>query len=206
MARNITRIKKTIYLACEGGDVGTEANYITKLCDLYGCSYVFIYPKSADPETLVTKAIEFSNNNRGLGKKAELWVVFDDDEHEKVITAFRKKEDFNANLKLGYTPVNIAFNAPTVETWALLCCAAKTIPNTKKDCQSQLHEKMPSYIHKPRSNQKSCRPYFDVKTMEKGYNFALQRAKNWQLSGVDIPEYDISPFAGIYKLVESIKK
>lgn len=206
MARDVSRIKKTIYLACEGGDIGTEASYITNICNLYDCSYVFVYKKSADPETLAARAIDFSERNRWLSKKSELWVIFDNDDHDKVKVAYKKIDDFNKSLKRGCTPINIAFNAPTIETWGLLCCRVKSIPNTKKECQSLLHEKMPSYIYKTRSNEKACKPYFDMKQMEEGCSYALQRAKNWQQSAIYSQEYDISPFAGIYKLVEHIKQ
>lgn len=205
MARTNKRIKKkkTIYLACEGGDVGTEARYIIALCEKYNCTYIPISKQSLDPKTLAQTAIDFVNRTTKLSP-SEVWIVFDNDEPLKVKEAFNLIKNHNNNLKRGSVHISIAFNAPSVEVWGLLCCGVKKIPETKEKCQSDLHACMPKYIHKKRSNM-SAAPRFDFDITEQGCDAAIKIAQAWETSIVDQEEYSVSPYAGIFKLVKSIK-
>ena len=204
MVRNCTRIKKRIYLACEGGDVGTEGRYIYSLCQTYSCMLLYIRKDSLDPKSLADAAIDFAHRNAGLPKKSEIWIVFDNDFPEKARQAFELVKRYNNSRKRGEAFINIAFNSPVVETWGLLSCGLKNIPDTKERCQSELHRQMPKYIHQRRSNT-SSRPEFDFTMMEAGYSSALKQAQAWHSSLVDQEEYSVTPYAGIFKLVKSIK-
>ena len=200
--------KKVIYLACEGGTGSTEATYIKKLCEKYDCSMVWIYKKSEpNPVVLAEYAIEFSGKQEKRGK-AEIWIVFDNDLPNNVQQAYQNVTNYNNSLikkKKNFMPVNIAFNSPSVETFGLLCCKQTKISTNKKVNQSKLRHLMPKYSHDKTPNEG---PYFDFYTVESGYDFAIKRAKNWQVSlyDTDTPEHKANPFAGIYKLTESIKE
>lgn len=198
--------KKTIYLACEGGDCGTEATYIKQLCKKYNCTIVWFYKKSdTDPLSLAQYAIEFSKKQETYGK-SELWIVFDNDKPVKVRQAYTKVQAFNHSvqgLKKKYMPVNIAFNAPSIETFGLLCCGITKISTSAKTNQSKLRAPtMPGYSHEKTPHEG---PYFDFTTMENGYNNAMKQAKQWAISFCEEPECTATVFAGIYKLTESIK-
>jgi hypothetical protein len=192
--------KKVIYLTCEGGTSGTEGAYIRQLCDKHNCSYVFIYKGSADPFTLARNAIDFSKKNpKRLGDNFEIWIVFDNDEPVKVKTAFDKVAEYNSALKKNYMPINIAFNSPCVEIWGLLCCGERPKQTSVVVIQSLLNTKMPMYHH-------TKTPRFDFDMMESGYANALDIAIAWNVSLGDAPEHSAHLFAGIYKLVKSIKE
>ena len=198
--------EKTIYLACEGGDCGTEATYIKQLCQKYNCTIVWIYKKSdTDPLILAQYAIEFSRRQEA-DKNSELWIVFDNDKPNKVRQAYTMINRYNHNinrLKKRYMPVNIAFNAPSIETFGLLCCGITKISTNAKTNQKNLRSPtMPGYCHEKTPH---AGPYFDFTTMEKGFNMAVKQAKQWAVSFCEEPEYTATVFAGIYKLAESIK-
>jgi len=190
--------KKVIYLACEGGTTGTEGTYIKQLCDKYNCFYIPIYKGSADPETLANAAIHFSKQGEPKNKKSEIWIVFDNDFPEKVKNAFNKVSEYNKTKKTNYMAVNIAFNAPSIETFGLLCCGITDISQNAATNQSKLKAHMKDYDH-------SRSAKFDFDVMENGYDNAISRAKDWTNSLAGSPEYFAPQFAGIYKLAESIK-
>lgn len=190
--------KKIIYLACEGGTTGTEGAYIKQLCAAYNCTVISIYKGSADPLTLAVTAIRFVSDGPALPEKSEVWVVFDNDVPKKVKDAFDKISAYMANRNPDAPEINIAFNAPSIETWGLLCCDQKVTEDSKVN-QGKLNNCMPKYHH-------TKNPRFDFDVMESGYAAALQKAKDWQKSAGDSPEYTCHFFAGIYKLVESIKE
>lgn len=190
--------KKIIYLACEGGTTGTEGVYIKQLCSAYNCTLISMYKGSADPLTLACAAIEFIDRDPDLPEMAEVWVVFDNDEPRKVRDAYRKIECYNTVQGPNSPKINIAFNAPSIETWGLLCCAQKVAEDAKVN-QAKLHACMNRYEH-------SRDPHFDFDTMESGYETGLKKAVAWQVSACDTPEYECALFAGIYKLVKSIKE
>lgn len=196
--------KKTIHLACEGGAGGTEGRYIQDLCNKYNCLLLpnTIYKGSADPLTLAESAISFSERTKvAPSEKIEIWVVFDNDEPQKVKQAFHKINEYNSHLPARRIGINIALNLPVTETWGLLCCGAKKIPGIKSEIYSELKKHMKKYDH-------SRNPFFDFEKMELGYNDALILAEAWQrsLSDSGTPEYEASSFAGIYKIVKSIKE
>lgn len=191
--------KKIIYLACEGGYVGTEGTYIKQLCDKYNCTVLHIYKGSADPVTLANTAIEFSKRNpKRSGENFEVWVVFDNDEPKAVKAAFARVDGYNRFLFKNCIPVRIAFNAPCVEIWGLLCCDVKPKQTSVAVLQGLLKSKMPAYHHERH-------PRFDFEMMEVGYSGALTTAQSWQISLSGAPEHTAHMFAGIYKLIESIK-
>jgi hypothetical protein len=134
-----------------------------------------------------------------LSKSSEIWIVFDNDDMLKVKTAFTIVSAYNKSLKRKYTPIRIAYNAPTFETWGLLCCGATNISENRNTNKSELRKRMPTYNH-----QKS--PRFDFDIIEAGYAEALKRAASWKLSLGNAPEYTATVFAGIYKLAWSIKE
>lgn len=196
--------KRVIYLACEGGSCGTEGKYIRQLCDAYDCSLVLIYPKPLnDPLNLVKFAIGFSSAQKAH-PNSHLWVIFDNDKPERVKQAFEEAKRYNDSLKsTKYLNVNIAFNAPSIETFGLLCCGITKISTNAKTNQQQLcHPTMPNYSHK---KSPKTSPHFDFNTMESGYDFAITQAKQWEHSLNGDPEYTAHIFAGIYKLTEQIK-
>lgn len=196
--------KKTIYLACEGGDCGTEAKYIKQLCEKYNCTIVWVYKKSdTDPLSLAEYAIHFSKKQE-MNAKSELWIVFDNDNPKKVRQAYEKVKTYNNSIQnKKYLLVNIAFNAPSIETFGLLCCGITKISTSAKTNQSRLKAPtMPGYSHEKTPHEG---PYFDFDTMEKGYNDAVKHAKQWAVSIWGEPEFISNIFAGIYKLTESIK-
>jgi len=198
--------KKVIYLACEGGSIGSEGDYIKNLCNKYNCTLMAqsIYKGSADPLTLAEAAVEFCKRDSDLD--GEVWIIFDNDEQDqtKVKQAFGMVSQYNSqynNIKgANFARVNIAFNSPSIETFALLCCSAK-ISEKRATNQStlKLKDNMPKYHH-----EKS--PQFDFDKMEKGYASAVATAKSWEVSLAGEPEYTSALFAGIYKLTESIKE
>ena len=189
--------KKVIYLACEGGTTGTEGTYIKQLCAAYNCTMIPMYKGSADPLTLAVAAIRFVSGGPELPEKSEVWVVFDNDDPKKVKAAFKHIDAYNAGREPGAPKIWIAFNAPSIETWGLLCCGQKISADPKVN-QAKLNTCMPKYHH-------TKNPRFDFDMMELGYDDALQRAKDWQKSAGDSPEYTCHFFAGIYKLAEHIK-
>lgn len=189
--------KKVIYLACEGGTTGTEGSYIKQLCLKYNCKLIPMYKGSADPFTLAVAAINFVSKDSALPENAEVWIVFDNDVPKKVKDAFEKIEEYMAKRSSDAPEINIAFNAPSIETWGLLCCNQKLVADPKVN-QGKLNNCMPGYHH-------SKNPRFDFDMMESGYDDALKRAKAWKQSAGDSSEYTCLFFAGIYKLVESIK-
>lgn len=197
--------KRVIYLACEGGSSGTEGKYIRQLCDAYDCSLVWIYPKPLnDPLNLVKVAIDFSSAQKAH-PNSHLWVIFDNDKPERVKQAFEEAKRYNNSLKsTKYLNVNIAFNAPSIETFGLLCCGITKISSKAKTNQQALNDPvMLNYSHKktPKTG-----PYFDFATMEQGYSFAVGKAKSWEVSLNGDPEYTAHIYAGIYKLTEIIKR
>lgn len=194
--------KKVIYLACEGGSTGTEGSYIRDLCAKYNCTLVSntIYKGSADPVTLANAAVDFSSKNQKRpGDNFEIWIVFDNDNQKAAKAAFAIVDGYNRNLKKNCVPVNIAFNAPCIEVWGLLCCGKRPKYSTAAVMQGLLKNEMPAYHH-----EKS--PRFDFEKMEAGVDTALKIAGAWQISLANSPEYSASLFSGIYKLVESIRK
>ncbi|MDR2268818.1 MAG: RloB family protein [Rickettsiales bacterium] len=192
--------KKIIYLACEGGASGTEWTYIKQLCDKYNCFIVPMDKRSPDPETLADIAMEYSRRSpTWRGKKSEIWIVFDNDAPAKVLAAFTKIDQYNHIKKSNCLSISIAFNAPTIETFGLLCCRVFKISGNARRNQTKLHISMPKYEH-------TKNPQFDFDMMESGYATAVHYAMNWQNSLAGAPEYTACPFAGIYKLTESIKK
>lgn len=198
--------KRVIYLACEGGSSGTEGKYIRQLCDHYNCSIVWVYPKPLnDPLQLVQTAIKFSKLQEAR-PNSHLWVIFDNDIPDRVHMAFEAAEQYNNSLKNNstkYLNINIAFNAPSIETFGLLCCGITKISTNAKTNQQQLcHPTMPNYSHK---KSPKTSPHFDFNTMESGYDFAITQAKQWEHSLNGDPEYTAHIFAGIYKLTEQIK-
>ena len=188
---------KIIYLACEGGTTGTEGTYIRQLCSRYNCKSIPIYKGSADPVTLADAAIEFIDRDPDMPDNAEIWVVFDNDIPKKVKEAFEKIDAYNVRKLPSAPQINIAFNAPSIETWGLLCCNQKISPDPKVN-QAKLNTCMKKYNH-------ARNPRFDFDTMELGYDAALKKAKDWKCSANGSPEYTCSLFAGIHRLAESIK-
>lgn len=188
---------KIIYLACEGGTTGTEGTYIRQLCSAYNCKLIPMYKGSADPLTLAVAAIKFISKDTDLPENSEVWVVFDNDAPKKVKEAFEKIEVHNAAQTNDSLKINIAFNAPSIETWGLLCCNQRVSEDSKVN-QAKLNNCMNKYHH-------TKNPRFDFDAMESGYDSGLQKAKAWKQSAGDSPEYTCGLFAGIYKLVEKIK-
>ena len=191
--------KKTIYLACEGGDVGTEGTYISQLCKKYGCALIWVYNKSADPLTLANMSVDFSKRNTNLRKNDEMWVVFDNDDPAKVKEAFAAVVRHNRTKKKNCKEIGIAFNAPSAETFALLCCGVKNISENRTSNQTALSKRMKNYDH-------AKSPRFDFDMMENGYPSAVSQAENWKNTYKNNREYEAPKFAGICKLAESIKK
>lgn len=188
---------KIIYLACEGGTTGTEGTYIRQLCSKYNCKLIPMYKGSADPLTLALAAIDFIGKDTDLPENSEVWVVFDNDAPKKVKEAFEKIDAHNAAHTNDILKINIAFNAPSIETWGLLCCNQKVHEDVKVN-QAKLNTCMPKYHH-------AKNPRFDFGVIESGDVVGLQKAKAWKHSAGDSPEYACTLFAGIYKLVEKIK-
>ena len=194
--------KKIIYLACEGGSAGAEGTYVKDLCDKYGCTRIPISKDHKDPVTLAAIAIDFSRNNpRRNGKFevwSEIWIVFDNDAPLEVKKAFNAVATYNKTKKPKCMDVNIAYNAPTIETFGLLCCGITKISVDRAKNQSKLRDCMNGYDH-------DASPRFDFDQMERGYADAASHAKNWAITFKHEPEYRASKFAGIYRLAENIK-
>lgn len=192
--------KKVIYLACEGGSTGTEGTYIKDLCNKYNCALLSIYKGSVDPVKLANIAVDFASRTPKRPKENfEIWIVFDNDDPKAVKAAFARVDGYNRMPPKNCVPVNIAFNAPCVEVWGLLCCGEKPKQTSTAVMQSALSVKMPAYHHK-----KS--PRFDFDRTEAGCTDALALARSWNLSLAGAAEHTAHLYAGIYKLVESIKE
>lgn len=158
-----------------------------------------IYKGSADPVTLANATVDFAKKTpKRPGENFEIWVVFDNDDPIAVKEAFRIIEEYNKFLRKNCVPINIAFNAPCIETWGLLCCGVRPNSENSAVLQKNLSLQMSSYNHQRY-------PRFDFNKMEEGYEGAVKIAIAWQQSLAGIPEYTATIFAGIYKLVESIK-
>ena len=192
--------KKTIYLATEGAN-GTERFYIKHLCQKYGCALQPIpglSPDEADPVKLVNAAIKFSKTGKKNTHQFEIWVMFDNDNHAKVVEAFNIVDKYNKRVSPRSLEINMALNSPLVEVWGLLCCGYdKKIPLSGDRCKSELKHIMPRYDHEHSKE-------FVYSVMDNGLKSALERAQHMELSAGECEQYDISPQAGIYKLVASI--
>lgn len=152
--------------------------------------------KNPNPVKLVNASIDFYKENF-LGKNQknrenrEIWIIFDHDGREnEVKQAIDNLQNSNFCHK-----INIAFNKPCIEIWPLLHNFIDNV-STQRDAQSKLKNIMPSFNH-----DRTAR--FDLKKMP-NYNYAVEKAKAWQLSLNTEPEYNASKFAGIYKITEKI--
>ena len=196
------QIKKFLHLFLEG-EV-TEPRYIKDLCGgVVHCHTIRFNP---DPKNLAKEA-ELRAKNIPINVNEtpiEFWVVFDNDKPDKVKEAYSIIENYNNRKNSENPKINIAFNNPCIEIWALLHFTDKT-PTTASECQTKLENFMPGYNHR---NHK----VFDVKKMEdknnRGYDKALKDVKSWKrtIETSGSKEYDTTRFAGIAFLAESIKQ
>ena len=189
--------KKVIYLATEGA-TGTEWHYVSDLCKHNNCDLNRVpglAKDESDPVKLVNAAIKFAKTSEDKDFVFEIWVMFDNDNHLKVKEAF----DIISRYNKRFNPkIRIAFNSPLVEVWGILCVdPKKKISTTPSRCKADLKVLMAGYDHEHNR-------YFNLDVMAKGLGPALEKAEKMGQSAECDNEYDICPYAGIYKLVKSV--
>lgn len=181
------QFKLIIHLFCEGK---TELDYLQKFIrqrnknTLVRLNKILINP---NPLTLAQKSVkEFDNLKMD---NSEVWVVFDCDGRDAEV-----KEAIDYINKSG-KDIHIAFMKPCIEIWPLMHNGIDNV-TTQATAQSKLESIMPSYKH-------DRNPYFDLDKML-DYEGAVVKAKQWQTSLSEDPEYNSAKYAGIYKLTEKI--
>jgi len=142
------------------------------------------------PSSLVKQAIHWSKSTR-LAKNEEVWVIFDDDEKGALI-----KEAFQL-IDASPQKLFVAYQKPCIEMWALLHMRLVNV-QTHEEAQTLLESKMPKYKH-------AGHPYFDLEAMT-DYDWAVNRAREWEETFRGELQAEASKYAGIYRLTEKIRR
>ena len=186
MSRN-TRTKKSLYILVEGK---TELAYVQDFAKCNPAVKVIVLIETSSRPRLIKEALKFSGEN-----KLDTWIIFDQDgrtaEAKEIYT---QVEAFNRSNK---AKIHIAYLAPCFEIWPLIHFRHNNIPHVAREVQKTLGQYI-KYDH-------SKHPFIEIYKLEMGYNKAVEIAKKWETSLVDMPEYEAHLFAGIYKLTEFIK-
>ena len=208
-------ISPIVYLFCEGD---TELDYLEQITKTRDVQIVKVN-RDSSPAKLLRSAFVFAIGHAGYLRdhpQAQIWVVFDYDGKQQEIQgcadALRKCNercaktceirDFNrCEFKDVLARINVAYMAPCIELWGLICTekgsALKTLSLDRHELQRQLHVQMPKYSHKSGAR-------FDLTQMTQT-NKAIARAKQWTATHGSFPDcINASYYAGIAPLVEWI--
>ena len=186
MSRN-TKTKKCLYVLVEGK---TELAYIQDFAKCNPAVKVIVVGETSSRPRLIKEALKFSEEN-----KLDTWIIFDqDDKLAEAKEIYKQAKAFNKRNK---AKIHIAYLAPCFEIWPLIHFRCNNIPHIAKEVQKVLEQYI-KYDH-------GKHPFIEVCKLEAGYGKAVEVAKKWENSLVDMPEYEAALFAGIYKLTEFIK-
>ena len=204
-----------VYLFHEGK---TELGYLQSLARNREIRIVH-RPSVSSPVVLLTSALRFAIDNSDVfedNPSAEIWVVFDYDAKARDMAVAKSILSKCPNLcrdnckirdisrceeRLAIGRIHVAFMAPCIEIWGLLCTEDGSrmdrFSEDRHELQRLLHKCMPRYDHK-RGAQ------FDLDKMVHT-NEAIRRAKEWATTHGSFPEcLNASHYAGIYPLVEQV--
>lgn len=183
-----TKTKKSLYILVEGK---TELAYVQGFAKCNPAVKVIRLTETSSRPRLIKEALKFSEEN-----KLDTWIIFDqDDKLAEAKEIYKQAEAFNKRNK---AKIHIAYLAPCFEIWPLIHFRYNNIPYVAKEVQKALGQHIKKYDH-------SKHPFIEVCKLETGYDKAVEVAKKWEASLVDMPEYEAHLFAGIYKLTEFIK-
>ena len=213
------RFRFVVHLFSEGE---TELDYlqtIGKSCNVQVTRGVV----NSSPKVLLANAFKWVKSNAKTLRKEEdfrrVWVVFDDDakaaDMAEIVELWKKCPDLCAEAckirdrnRCEYADVleriKIGFMTPCIEIWGLMCTENFTKAAKRKEysldrhrLQSELHKRMPSYVH-------DGHPYFEVDKMNSTLE-ACQKAEKWISTYGDFPDcVRASRYAGIAPLVKEI--
>lgn len=179
------KVPPVLVVVCEGN---TEVAILNELRATWGISSakIALAGDQGVPSSVVKRAVALSKKN----KTAEIWVVFDRDEHGSWARAIDRAHA--RSFKLGITN-------PCVELWGLLLHRSQTAPLTRQDAQKELAAVHPGFHH-------GKSPYFDLDTVLANLSEAHPRAKKLLATAQELAEPYGNPTTRFHELVERLRK